>query len=206
MSRSACQGQSGNGVCEAVKYATVCLFPPWMTATSFCPSLVSANFRIKCPPPHTHTSPPNGSWDQPLPSTWPLSRGNSSNPILLPQSDWTFLGSPGHLSGDKNLCAHLIAQIISTLEHPLGQPAWDGHQGAWSTCPLHSLHVLGNKTHSLYPHRLDPWGGERQCPETPGKEGSNRGTTGHRDIGEPERQETLLQHVLSRSFSLKNPE
>lgn len=149
--------------------------------------------------PKEKTSPPTGLGTSPAsPNTASSWRQTPVIPFCSQQSDLTFLGSSGHLSGDRDPCAYLVAQIISTLEHLLGQPAWDSHQGAWSTCSLCSLHVPGNKSQSFYPHNL--------IQEEVKVNVQGRLEREHRGIGGPEMLETMLQPVLCRSFSLKNPE
>lgn len=101
------------------------------------------SFRIKYP---LHTRR-----DQSLSSYIASYRGNSSYPILLPLDKLDF---SGHLSGDRDLCAHLVSWIVSTLDHLLVQPGWDSHQGGGSTAAFSSLHVPEKKAHFFDHHNL----------------------------------------------------
>lgn len=128
-------------------------FLPRMIDTSFCPSMVPKNFRIKCPPyTRRKQAIPAGFRTSSLPPTLLLSRGKLQLSHFAPHSQTWFFRAHLDLSGDRDTCAHLVVLIIPTLEHLLGQPAWDSHQEAQTPAAFCSLHVPHNKSHFLCPH------------------------------------------------------
>lgn len=120
--------------------ATICLFCPRMSATSFCPPLSLRTLGNSI----LHTQGENKPTQLVLRTPTFLLHclfleANSSYPILIPavKSDMTFLGSLRHLSGDKDSVHILLPQsgrasgrAVSlgqsprSLEHLLSLCAW----------------------------------------------------------------------------------
>lgn len=87
------QGQSGNGVCEGVNDASVCIFPSRMTAASFYPSWSLKTSEESVVHTQGENKPSHWSWAQPRFLQHCLFlETNSSYPILLPTVRLDFSG------------------------------------------------------------------------------------------------------------------